>query len=118
MPDYWSNQTVLFFQARLNFFLGDDLFQGPVFDAAHGHVLDEAHLHSERLPELDHVYQLVVVDTPYHHHVDLQRLKTHLPRDTDAFQHFRKSTLARQFPEPSWSQSVQAHCNSLQPRSV
>jgi len=67
--------------------LRDHPVRGPPGGAAHIHVLDEAHLGAHPLAVLDKGHQLVVVETPHDHDVELERPEAQACHRLDPFSH-------------------------------
>ncbi len=84
----------------------------------HGHGLDKAQVEIARHGEFQHGIDLVFVDTPHDHHVQLHRIQPRLPGRVDTAQDLTQLTVAGDAPEGSRVQGVERNIDSPHPRRL
>src|SRR3990172_10995927 len=92
-------------------------FRGPPGRASHVHVLDETHLRSDGLPEIEKVEELVVVYAPNDDGVELQLRESRRTGGLDAGEDVLESVAARDLAEPLRLQGIEAHRDPRKPRA-
>src|SRR5215510_6933915 len=97
-----------------NFFLRDYLFGNPIVRVADVHVLDEAHGKAVLASEFNKRNDVVIVQAPLDHRIDLDRMKAKTLGGEEAFENARQISAFGYLLELFRVKRIDADVDSLQ----
>src|SRR5262245_1479372 len=116
-PSFWYclNRPVVLAQQGKHGGSGEDFVLRPLVRTTDVHIFDKPNLRLYPLAELDEIDQLIVIEIPDRHGIELQASESHPTHRLNPFYHARKLIPAGQLAKSCRPQRIEADRNAMQP---